>query len=318
MKQITILGEGAWGTALASILADNGYEPLIWGYHADSCSEINTNHTNSKFLPNSVLSTKIQATPDITKALNHSSTIFVAIPTNYIRQTLQDCTKIDHKVWIIGSKGLETSTGFLSTQILDQLFPKDQKVVIAGPSFAQDVINQQPTSLVVASNSVDARLIAINLLKNDYMSLQESNDVIGVQYASVLKNIYALGMGMLRGAGYEDNTSALYLVKALQEMQKIIKTLNGHPETVFGFAGLGDLYLTASSMKSKNMRFGFEIGSGKPLAELKQRWVSLPEGIMALEAFSKKVNTTCTLITYLEEIVKHKAPFPILLDALIS
>lgn len=316
MKQITILGEGAWGTALASILADNGYHPLIWGYHKASCDEINAYHTNSKFLPNTILSSKIQATHDIAKALEHSSTIFVAIPTNYIRQTLQAHTTIDQKLWIIGSKGLEISTQLVSSQILDQLFPHDKKVIIAGPSFAQDVINKQPTSLIVASNSVEARLQTINLMKNDYLSLQESNDVIGIQYASVLKNIYALGMGMLRGAGYEDNTSALYLVKALQEMQNIIKAFNGHPETVYGFAGLGDFYLTASSMKSKNTRFGFEIGSGKTLDEIKKKWETLPEGIMALKTLSIKTNNT-HLLASLYKILEHPEPITILLDAII-
>jgi glycerol-3-phosphate dehydrogenase (NAD(P)+) len=288
MKQITVIGEGAWGSALASILAYNGYEPLVWAYHTESCNEINTKHTNSRFLQNVRLNPAIKATTDIQEALHYSSIIFIAIPTNYIRQTLQPHTNTQSKLWIIGSKGLELSRGLVSSQILDQLFPNDKKVVIAGPSFAVDVINQQPTGLVVASTSVDARLQTINLLKNDFITLQESHDVIGVQYASFLKNIYALGMGMLRGAQYEDNTCALYLVKALHEMQTIITAQGGQKETAYGLAGLGDLYLTASSMKSKNMRFGFELGSGKALEELKKSWVNLPEGVMAVEVLDKK------------------------------
>ncbi len=315
MKHITILGEGAWGTALASILATNGYEPLIWAYHQDSCDEINTNHTNSRFLKDVSLDHAIRATNNLDHALNHSSVIIIALPTNYIRQTLQPFSTISKKLWIIGSKGLEISRGIVSSQIIHELFPEHSHAVIAGPSFAQDVIKKQPTGLIVASDSVEARLNAINLLKNDYISLHESNDAIGIQYASILKNIYALGMGILKGAGYEDNTCALYLIKALHEMHKIITVHGGKLETIYGLAGLGDFYLTASSLKSKNMRFGYEIGAGKTLSELKKHCETLPEGVMSLEAFSRQLHTYPIMQSIIDCI--HKNESTLLLRAII-
>jgi glycerol-3-phosphate dehydrogenase (NAD(P)+) len=296
-KNVTILGDGAWGTAVATLLAHNGYNVVIWCHNADVAEEINTRHTNSRFLPDIMLDAKIVATTDMARALQNTHNVFEAVPVKYLRTVLEHAKpwyKTD-QTWILLSKGIEQGSLLLPSTILDDVFGGTvHKAVVSGPSFAHDLARKQITGVTVAAPDTTIADAVSALLANDYLRPSRSSDIIGVQVGGAIKNVITLAMGMLDGAGYGDNTKAFVLTRGLQEMATLAIALGGHKETVYGLSGVGDLVLTATGMHSKNMKLGRELGQGKRLEDLVTNG-AMPEGVnttQSVHQLARKHNLT--------------------------
>ncbi len=319
-KTVSVLGAGAWGTALSVLLADNGYDVVLWCYEPTVVKEIESNYTNNNFLPNIKLSEKIRPTLDLQVAFESSQYLFEAIPVKHIRSVL-DLAKpyvLKNHKFIVTSKGIEQETVMLPSQIVCDVFGLNSQVVsVGGPNFAKNLAAKMLTACVVASKDVELANQVSKALKNDYFKPYISSDIIGVQVGGALKNVFALAAGIAHSLECSENTIAFLMTRCLLEMAQWVRYFNGRQETAYGLSGFGDLFLTCSSTVSKNFKFGRMLGQGYSLNELSQQFAAIPEGVNTLQTIKKIIdakglNLPVCLGTY--EIVFEGKSFKLLLD----
>ncbi|MFT6765327.1 MAG: glycerol-3-phosphate dehydrogenase (NAD(P)+) [Alteromonas naphthalenivorans] len=257
--KVTILGSGAWGTAIATVLAHNHHEVTLWTHEQDVVQTINEQHVNTHYLPDVLLHHAISATTNKEQALHQADWVFEAIPVKYMRSVLEQFVPYytQEQQWVVLSKGIEQNTKLLPSQILDDVFSSSvQSVVLAGPSFAKDVVAQQLTAVSIASKHSILLNNLKELMTTDYFKLSPTEDVIGVQLCAALKNVITFGIGMLNGLMCTDNTKAFFFVQSLKEMRQLVIACGGQASTVEGYAGVGDLILTAFGLHSRNLIAG--------------------------------------------------------------
>lgn len=285
-KSITILGAGAWGTAIAHLLATNGHEVTVWCHEPELTEEINQNHTNSFYLPDVELPYNIRATASMQEAFDGAHIIFEAVPVKYLRTVLEHARGFVNKdqIWVILSKGIEQESFLVPSQILDEVMNFSvKKVAVCGPSFARDLVEAVPTGVIVASDYEHLAQVISSVLINNYFSCTLSGDLLGVQLAAALKNVFALTIGIAFGTQARDNTVALLFTRALAEMGKVVQAFGGQQETVYSLAGVGDLVLTCYGSLSKNFTLGKLLGQGTLLQDISSEGV-FPEGINTIQS----------------------------------
>lgn len=283
-QKISILGAGAFGTAFATLLANNGKEIKLWCYEKEVAQDINNNHENKKYLPGVILDPKIKATTDLKEAVQKTPVVFEAIPISFLRGVLTKAKDFfsHDQILVVLSKGLEQSTLFLPTQIIDDIFNKQiEKAVVAGPNFATEITKKYHTASVIGSDNKDVSEVLTKLLKNSFFNCFYSKDFIGIQVGGALKNIIAISYGMFSEFLKEHtNFLAFILTQGLEEMARVSVTLGGQKETVYGLSGFGDLILTTTGQLSRNLKVGKLLAKGKRLGEISAELGTLPEGIM--------------------------------------
>jgi glycerol-3-phosphate dehydrogenase (NAD(P)+) len=284
-KKITVIGEGAWGTALATLFARNGYTVTLWCYHAEIAHEINTAHTNTRYLPDFTLPDMLVATASVTEAVHDADYLCEAVPVQYLRSVMMlFYNHLDTDMrWIITSKGIEQETLLLPASVVsDMLGYEPQYAVAVGPSFARDVMQEEKTGLVVAATHDTLRAEIMQLFTNNYMSCVPGADTHGAQLCAAFKNVVALLVGISDGKGNGDNTRALLVTHCFQAMAELVQKSGGSLETVLGLAGIGDLFLTAASTQSRNYLVGKALGEGESLQSIIERTGFTPEGVNTL------------------------------------
>lgn len=322
MKKITVLSEGAWGTAIASLLATNNHQVTLWCYNSQVAQEITNTGYNNSFLPNIKLSDLITPATDINAAINSAQWIFEAIPMKFLRSALTqiDQEAIKHQKWVLLTKGIETDSLFLPSQLVTNLFTHIiSAVVLSGPSFAYDVARQQFTAVMLASTNNTYALEVQELLTNSYFKTQITDDISGVQVNGAIKNIFALAIGLLDGAGYGENTRAAALTQSLAELALLTHALGGKQETTYGLAGCGDLLLTATSNKSKNYFLGKELAHVANIQTYLANQITFAESIntlLATEQLRKKYNLNLPIAKNLYKIIFQNEPIKALLSEL--
>jgi len=282
MKQVAVLGEGAWGTAIATVLAHNGYTVKLWCNDPEVVQSIKNDCVNKRYMPDVVLPKTIIPTESLEQSLADVEWIFNVTPVKFLRSVLQKAQpflKFGQRCVLL-SKGIEQDTLMLPAQIVDDVLGMDvEKAVCVGPSFADEVVKKRFTAVVVASNKKEYTQQVKTLLENDYFKVFESSDMIGAQVGSALKNVIALGIGILDGAGYEENAKAFVLTKALGDMVTCAQALGGKKETMYGLSGVGDLILTCKGGLSRNVMVGRHFGQGESFEKvIKEKGVT-PEGV---------------------------------------
>ncbi|MBM3886884.1 NAD(P)H-dependent glycerol-3-phosphate dehydrogenase [Candidatus Dependentiae bacterium] len=296
----TVLGGGAWGCAIASLLANRGYDVVLWCREQEIADEINNHHTNSVYLAGLKLPASVKATTDLREAAQHADLVFEAIPVAFLRSVLQAFKHYhnNHR-WVILSKGIEQHSFALPSQILEDILKPKAIGVLVGPTFARDLVEKQFSAAVFAS--LDEAFVneLRATLPTYYFALFPSRDVIGVQVAGAIKNVLALAVGIAKGAGCKDNTIAYLLTLGMEEMAQVLSFFCGDRLTMYGLAGLGDMLLTCTGGLSKNQRAGYLLGQGKTLHDVLAELKTLPEGI----------NTAQSLAVLME---REKLFFPIL------
>jgi glycerol-3-phosphate dehydrogenase (NAD(P)+) len=324
MKQpICVIGEGAWGTAIASVLADNGHPVKLWCHDPHVAVDIKKVRENVRYMPGVRLSSAIEPTHDLEQALADVAWVFFSTPVPFARAVLERAKPFykPHQTWVMLNKGVEYRTSMLPTHIFhDVIGDSAHSLALSGPSFARDVLNKQLTGLVVASADDDECHAGVKeLLENEYIQITESDDVIGVQLCGALKNVIAVGVGLLDGSGYSENTKALFVTRAFQEMVHIVSVSGGHAGTAMGLAGVGDIVLTAYSTQGRNLAVGKVVGKGGTLAEWLTEHGTLPEGVNTLKSVYHLVQEdeiALPIFTALYHVVIDGEPVSELLDAL--
>lgn len=283
--KVTVLGGGSWGTTVASIAARNA-PTTLWARNAEIVQEINSSHTNEKYLPGGKLSDKLVATTDLAKAVSDADVIVMGIPSHNFRAVLNDI-KEHIRAWvpvISLTKGLELDTRLRMTQIITEVLPGHPIGVLTGPNLAREIASGQAAACVIAMEDK----IIVQELQNVFMSglfrVYTNTDVIGCELGGVLKNIIAIAVGMGDGQGAGDNTRAGLITRGLAEVTRLGVAMGGRPETFAGLAGMGDMIATCTSPQSRNRHVGIELGKGRDMPEIISEMVMVAEGAKSAPA----------------------------------
>ncbi|WP_322905559.1 NAD(P)H-dependent glycerol-3-phosphate dehydrogenase [Paenibacillus campi] len=287
--KVTVLVAGSWGTALACVLADNGFQVSLWTRTSEQAAEINTNHRNDRYLPDAVLPASITATSNLEEAMTGTAAVIIVAPSKAMRDVCQQLKPLYKRdmLCVHATKGFEVGTlKRMSTVISEELdMPEQDVVVLSGPSHAEEVVKRMPTTVVVASANEKAASAAQTLFMNEeYFRVYTNRDTIGVELAGALKNIIALGAGLVDGLGFGDNAKAALLTRGLAEMIRVGSMMGANPLTFSGLAGIGDLVVTATSKHSRNWRAGYMLGQGKSLDEVMNSMNMVVEGVRSTQA----------------------------------
>ncbi len=259
---VTVLGAGNMGTALANIIANNGFVVKLWNYEGDlePLEQIKKTRENKKYLPGIKLSNNIEIEKNLSAAVNDSSVIFFAVPSAFVGNlTKKVSTQLTKKTVCVNvSKGLDEKNLLTISEVMSRNLPAHSQkniTVISGPAVATDMAKNYFTAMNIAGEKLAIKLTK-KVLENDNLRLIKNEDTIGTEIAGSLKNVYTIAIGLCDCYGYPMNTKAALFVSAIKEMSLLIKKMGGHKNTAFDLAGLGDLVGTAMSEKSRNRRFG--------------------------------------------------------------
>jgi glycerol-3-phosphate dehydrogenase (NAD(P)+) len=304
---ILVLGSGNFGTCLAYHLANERLSNNVIIYARDShvVDTINKERYNPKYLSKYKLRDRISATTVLDKETFDKCTVVLStIPTQHFRQIamkIKGLLTAEH-LFILANKGIESDTLDLPFKIVEDIFGEEiskRTVYLSGPSFASEVMTDQPTSVTVASLTPDRSKWATRVFHDPYFRVYSSEDVIGVEISGAIKNVIAIASGICTGVGYNMNTRAALLTRGLHEITKIGIKLGANPMTFLGLSGVGDLFLTCSSEKSRNFTVGYRLGMGEKLEDIVQSLGSVAEGVPTTKSayeLVKKLNVSCPII----------------------
>src|SRR5512137_1907852 len=267
VMRIGIVGLGNLGAAVANLVASNGHEVMGWEYTAAVVDEINRQHTNARFLPGVVMHQNLTATTDLAAVFQNSEVTFIAIPSVFIQRTLRPLRgQIAPEIVLVNmAKGIDGATGLTSFQTLSGMFPANPRVMLSGPSIANEFAQGLPTVVVIAGQNKTDLMHVARALDNDYFRTRFSDDEIGVELGGILKNIYAIGLGLFDGKNVTSiNFRAVYLTLAMEEITRIGVALGAKVETFLYLSGIGDLLATSLSGHSHNRRMGELLAQGLP------------------------------------------------------
>lgn len=285
MRNVTIIGAGSFGTALATVLDTAGNNVQIWGREREIVDSINNDHKNPSYLPDLELPDTIRAYNDLEHCLKDQDMILFATPSHTLREMaakIKPCLD-GHEILVTVSKGIENDTFKTMSQILIEVMEgvtlEDNIGVLYGPSHAEEVGALKPTTVVAAAYSTrTARLIQETFL-TPMFRVYINNDVIGVEIGGSVKNIMAIAAGVIDGAELGDNAKAALITRGLHEMKRMGTLLGAHPDTFSGLTGMGDLIVTCTSTHSRNRYVGQQIGQGRKLDEIIKSMNMVAEGV---------------------------------------
>ena len=287
MKKIGVLGAGTWGMALARMLSNSGHEVTVWSALEREIEEFSATRRHPN-LPGMVIPDAIAFTKDIETVCVGKDILLFAVPSPFVRATARKAAPYiaDGQVIVDVAKGIEASTRMTMSQIIEDEIknPTVRLVALSGPTHAEEVAKDMPTTIVSACGDPEAAKLVQDVFFNTCMRVYTNSDIIGVELCGALKNIIALASGICTGLGYGDNIKAALITRGIVEMTRLGTAMGCRAETFGGLAGIGDLIVTATSVHSRNNRAGCLIGSGKTPAEAKEAVGMVVEGINALPA----------------------------------
>jgi len=289
-EKITILGDGAWGTTLAILLSEKGYDVLLWGNFPDYLNSLERKRENVKFLPKIKISPEVKFEKNIQKAVNFSNIIILAIPSKYFRQVVKKLKKdgekisFSGKIFISVAKGIERKTFKRMSEIIKEELPGVCQAVLSGPTIAPEVARKLPAVAVIASSNINIAKKLQRIFSTDFFRIYTSSDMVGVELGGALKNIIAIAAGISDGLGFGANAKAAILSRGIVEIQRLGKKLGAEKRTFWGISGLGDLSTTCISQESRNRTLGERIGKGEKLKDILSSMVNVAEGVTTTEA----------------------------------
>src|SRR6059058_1305336 len=289
MTRIAVVGGGAWGTALADLLARKGaFESVtLWAREREVVDGINREHLNPVFLPGAALDHSLRASGDLEQSVRGADVVVSSPPSHVVRQVMSRVgAALGRGTLVVSvSKGLEPERLTTLSCVLGEVLPRGVPIaVLSGPSFAQEVYQQQPTAVVAAALDHDVAQRAQQVFSTSYFRVYSHTDVLGVELGGALKNVIALAAGILEGLGLGHNTRAALITRGLAEITRLGVALGAEPATFAGLAGMGDLILTATGPLSHNHQLGVELGEGKRLEDALAGRASVAEGVNTARA----------------------------------
>ena len=288
MKKTSIIGAGSWGTALANLLAENGAAPCLWDLDGELLDNISRDRENKKYLPGCKLHDSVGVARTQHECLSGADFVVTAVPTQHFRSALTGILPEIHRDVIVVNvaKGIERGSMKTMSAIFEELAPGYRFAALSGPSHAEEVAMGIPTTVTVASKDHMTAGAVQDIFMSERFRVYTLDDLTGVELGGALKNIIALGAGILDGLGYGDNTKAALMTRGIAEMARLGASLGAERETFFGLSGIGDLIVTCTSMHSRNRRCGIMLGEGVPPKEAIEKVGMVVEGATTAEAAS--------------------------------
>ena len=287
--KIGLFGCGAYGIAISSILSENKCDITMWTKFESEKENLEKTRVNERLMPNYKIPDDVKFTSSVKECIKDKDLLIIAIPAAFVDDLAKEMKPyIKDNHILIATKGIEQDTGLFINQILEKYLNTTNIAVMSGPSFAVDIITKMPAGLSLASKKIKTRELAKAALQNKYIKLRETRDVIGVEICGSIKNVIALSAGMLDGMKANDSTKAMFLTEAMHDREEILESFGAMRRTVTSFSGIGDLFLTCTSTKSRNFSFGKIIGEKRSKEELDEYLKNTTvEGFYTLESIYK-------------------------------
>ena len=285
---ITVVGAGAWGTALAALLAKKGHAVTIWSYEPEVAESINQSRLNP-YLSDVTLPEGLCAETELTRAVAGAAVVLSATPSQFVGTVMAEAagSLAPDALIVSASKGIELSSLLCMDQVLDGVLPPSHMqrfCALSGPSFAREVADGLPTAVVVAGRTEAAAERVQDIFQTPYFRVYTNTDVVGVELSGALKNVMALAAGMTVGLGYGHNTMAALITRGLAEMKRLGVAMGAESATFSGLAGMGDLVLTCTGSLSRNRTVGYRLGQGESLDEILADMTAVAEGVKTAAA----------------------------------
>lgn len=284
--KVTVLGSGSWGTALAVMLSKKGYNIHLWSWFEEESKKLAQTRENIDFLPGVIIPNNVNCTWDLEKSVKDAEVIVNAVPSHAVRGMAQKIKNYVRKGQIIVnvSKGLEQESLLRLSQVITEEIPQADVAVLSGPSHAEEVAKDIPTTSVAAAKERKVAEKVQDIFMNPKYRVYTNPDVIGVELGGALKNVIALCAGITDGLGFGDNTKAALMTRGITEIARLGVALGAKLETFAGLSGIGDLIVTCTSMHSRNRRAGILIGQGKTLEQALKEVRMVVEGVNTTKA----------------------------------
>jgi glycerol-3-phosphate dehydrogenase (NAD(P)+) len=289
LKNLAIIGAGSWGTALAMVLAPRFARVRLWVYEPDLAARMSASRENDVYLPGFQVADHVEVVNDLPTALEDADVVLSVMPSHLVRRLYQEMLPYLHEsmLFVSATKGLENGSLLRTSEVIRQVLStklRPQVAVISGPTFAREVARFEPTALVVASSNPGVADRVQAAFSGPTFRLYTSQDTIGVEIGGSIKNVVAIGAGVLHGMGLGHNPMAALITRGLAEMTRLAAAMGGQPLTLAGLAGLGDLVLTCNGELSRNRTVGVELARGRKLEEIVGSMKMVAEGIKTTNA----------------------------------
>ena len=282
--RIAVLGAGSWGTTLAILLSENNHDVSLWTYRPEQAALIGETRENPAFLPGINIPKQISILTDIEEAAYKKDIIVSAVPSQFLRSVIQQIAHHDLSRTIIVNvaKGIENHSLMTMSEVMLDVFEHEKKgnlAILSGPSHAEEVIQRMPTAVVSASFNMRTAKVVAAAFSTPYFRVYINDDIRGVELGGALKNVIAVGAGVVDGAGFGDNTKAAIMTRGIAEMTRLGVKMGALPRTFAGLTGVGDLIVTCMSKHSRNRYVGEQVGKGRRLDDVLQEMVMVAEGV---------------------------------------
>ena len=286
MNNLAIIGGGSWGTALSIVLAPRFDRVTLWVHEGDLAGRMQANRLNDVFLPGAPLPANITVTSDLMSALDGGQIVLSVMPSHLARAVYQRMLPgLNEKmIFVSATKGLENHSLMRVTQVIREVAGTTRVAVLSGPSFAREVARFEPTAVVAASTEPGIAETVQAAFSGPTFRVYTSNDPTGVEIGGSIKNVVAIGAGVLHGMGLGHNAMAALITRGLAEMTRLAVAMGGRQSTLAGLAGLGDLVLTCTGDLSRNRTVGIELARGRKLADIVSSMKMVAEGVKTTDA----------------------------------
>lgn len=292
VQTVAVLGGGSFGTVIANIIAENGYQVRFWMRSESLADEVNRSRENSRYLPGYRLHENILATHDMAAAVADAEMIFVAVPSAFFRRVLERMKphRRPDSLLVSTTKGIEAGSFLLMSQVLREVLPGAPVGVLSGPNLAREIADRNLAGTVVASDDPEVMDKVRRVLRSEYFRVYSNADMFGVELGGSLKNIYAIIAGLASALGMGANTNGMLITRSLTEMARFGRRIGADPMTFLGLSGVGDLIVTCSSSLSRNFSVGYGLGKGRSLDEIVDELGQVAEGVNTLKLVKHKAD----------------------------
>ncbi|MCT4606427.1 MAG: NAD(P)H-dependent glycerol-3-phosphate dehydrogenase [Marinisporobacter sp.] len=305
---ISVIGAGSWGTALSVALSKKGHDVKLWMRNEEQFLQMNKARENIKYLPGVILPNNIELFQDICEAVKDSDIILLAVSSQAVRKVITNFKDVVNEKQIIVNvaKGLENTTLLRISEVVKEELPKNSFAALSGPSHAEEVCRDMPTTLVVAAREKAVAEYVQDVFISPKLRIYTNPDMVGVELGGALKNVIALGAGISDGLGFGDNAKAALMTRGITEISRLGQAMGADLNTFAGLTGIGDLIVTCTSMHSRNRRCGIQIGQGEKLEDAVNSIGMVVEGVVTTKVtyqLSKAYNIEMPITTEIYNIL---------------
>ena len=323
MKRIGIIGAGAWGTALALVAVRAGLDVLIQAQETDVVESINKEHENPVFLPGFVLDPAIRATTEVMEVAEGADAVLLTAPSQFLRSAISELNNglAENIPAIICTKGIENKSFALMSEVVEEVLPGTPVAVLSGPTFAAEVAAGKPTAVTLACRDSEIAERLSDSLGSQYFRPYWSSDIIGAQIGGAVKNVLAIGCGIVEGRNLGDNARAALITRGLVEIVRLGHAKGAKAETLMGLCGAGDLVLTCNAMQSRNFSLGVGLGRSEALLDITNARKSVAEGVSnasSISELARSLNIDMPICFAVDEVLNNNADIDSIIKGLLS